>query len=305
MEWLLEKIIRYPRSGTAITVAVVLACGSLAWWFLIWQNPRHAFEDMLAGNLSTASMTKHASAGTANQGVDQLVRLEMGSTNAADWLVTAKQTGALVSTESIGTPSSGYIRYTQIASSQKTGAGKLFDFSSVLNKWGKSDGKTDTSLNDLFAQTLFDISSAPVPPIGNLPADERENILQYIRGEDVFTPDYAKVKHETVNGRAAYTYSVSVKLGAYVRMMQAFAHDLGQTSLDSIDPSQYSTVPPIVVSMSVDRISHQLLRVAYASSGFSQTYSDWGLLTPIAVPKSYITTTDLQARIQALSAARQ
>ncbi len=301
MDWILEKMIRYPRAGGTIGVLIALICVVAGWWVLVWQSPKHAFEDMMANNLAASSVTRQAITGSANQGVEQDVRLQMGSTNAANWIVSAKQTGATVTTESIGTPTSGYIRYVTISTAQKTKDNKPFDFSPVLNVWGKSDGKTDTSLDDLFSQTLLDISSAPIPPIGNLPGAERENILAYNRGEKVFTPDYTKVKRERVNGRSVYTYSVAVKLGAYVRMMQAFAHDLGLTSLDTIDPSQYSTVPPITISMSVDRMSHQLVRVAYANSGFTQDYSSWGLLTPVTIPRATMTTTELQARIQALS----
>lgn len=304
MDWLLEKIIRYPRQSGIVGVVIVVVCMVLAWWIFIWQSPQRTFEDMLANNLTTTSVTRRALAGTAGQGIEQVARLQMGSTNAADWLVTARQTGSTVATESIGTPTAGYIRYLQISTSQKNAANKAYDFSSVLNKWGKADGKTDVTLNDLFSQTLLDISSAPVPPIGNLPGAERENILSYNRGEKVFTPDYTKVKRETINGRNVYTYQVAVKLGAYVRMMQAFAHDLGLTSLDTIDPNQYSTVPPITISVSVDRASHQLARVAYTNSGFSQDYSAWGLLTPISVPKAALTTTELQGRITALSTAK-
>lgn len=304
MDWLLEKIIRYPRQSGIVSLVIVLICVALAWWLFVWQSPQYAFENMLANNLTTTSVTKRALAGTTSQGIEQVARLQMGSTNAADWLVTARQSGSVVATESIGTPTTGYIRYLKISTLQRSTSGKSFDFSSVLNKWGKADGKTDTTLNDLFSQTLLDISSAPVPPIGNLPTTERENILAYNRDEKVFTPDYSKVKRETVNGRNVYTYQVAVKLGAYVRMMQAFAHDLGLTSLDTIDPSQYSTVPPITISISIDQASHQLARVAYANSGFSQDYSSWGLLTPIATPKAVLTTTELQDRITALSTAK-
>ncbi len=302
MDWLIETILLYPRRATAGIGVFVLLCAGLAWWLLAWQSPQHAFEDMLSNNLTATSVTRTAIAGSGQQNVEQDVRLQMGATNATDWLVSVTQTGAEVTTESISTPDTGYIRYVAIRTAQMNKKGQPFDFSPALNQWGKSDGKTDQSLNSLFGQTLFDISSAPTPPIGNLPASERENILAYNRDEQVFTTDYSKAKRETVNGRGVYTYSVSVKLGAYIRMMQAFAHDLGFHNLDTVDPSQYSTLPPIVITVSVDRASHQLARVAYSASGFSQTYSDWGLAMPITVPHATLTTTELQSKITALAA---
>lgn len=297
-----EFILKHSKISSVLGVLLAIFVGSFLWWRIVWERPQRVFSDMIAANLASTSVTKTASASGNGQRVTQQVRLQMGATNAADWLVAASQTGSSVTTENIGTPTTGYIRYTHIATAIQNN-GKPFDFAQVLNVWGKSDGKTDTSLDHLFSQTLLDISSAPTPPIGNLPENERQNLLSFLRAENVFSPDYGKTKREKVNGRDVYTYQVGVRLGAYIRTMQAFAHYLGLRDLDTIDPSQYSTVPPITVAISVDRASHQLVRVAYPGSGFSQDYGDWGLLTPIAIPAKTIPTTDLQNRIQSLDSA--
>lgn len=302
MDWLLVKLIRYPRSGAAIAAVIVLVGGSLAWWLYIWQNPHRVFEDMLATALSTTSVTKVVRASSGSQRLEQYARLEMGTTNAADWLVTAAQSDSSVTSESIGTPATGFIRYTQIATGQKQAGNKPYDFSTVLNVWGEADGQTDPSLGHLFSQTLLDISNAPLPPIGNLPEPKRQELLDYMHAQQIFSPSYSGVKRVNVDRHAVYNYQVSVKLGAYVRMMQAFAHDLGISDLDTLDPSQYSTLPPVTMTLSVDRASHQLIAASYPASGFSQQYTDWGLSTPIAIPHADLTTTDLQRRIQALNA---
>ena len=134
----------------------------------------------------------------------------------------------------------------------------------------------------------------------NFQVARRRNILDYMASQHIFVPSYKDAKHEKVNGRDALTYSVAVHMGPYVRMMQVFAHDLGLTSLDTIDASQYSTVPPLTMTLSVDRASHQLLSASYKDTGFSQSYTDWGLSTPISKPKTTITTTELQSRVQSI-----
>jgi hypothetical protein len=301
LDELIIKILRYPRRSAALAVVLLILAMSILWWNFIWQSPQRVFEGMLANNLTTSSVTKQAGASGNGRSVEQYVRLQMGNTNAAAWLVMAKQNGSSVTTESLGTPSAGYIRYTEIA--QQKSKSRPLDLHNVLNVWGKGDGKTDTSLNQLFAESVLDVSTAPLPPIGNLSSERRQSILDYIRSQSVFAPSYKNVKHEKVNGREVYTYSVPVRLGAYVRMMQAFAHDLGIHSLDTIDPSQYATVQPITLTMSVDRASHQLVKVSYPGSGFVQSYTDWGLTTPITIPQQTISTSELQHRLQALSAA--
>lgn len=304
LDYIYEFILRRPRLGSSLGIIVILLFGSFVWWQIVWEHPERVFQDMLANNLAATSVTKLASANGNGQSVSQQVRLQMGGTNAADWLVTAAQTGSSVTTESIGTPTTGYIRYAGIHAITKKGD-KAYDFSKVLNVWGKSDGKTDPSLDHLFSQTLLDLSSAPLPPIGDLPESERQSILNYMQAQKIFSPSYGKVKRERILGRDTYTYAVAVQLGAYIRMMQAFGHYLGLHDLDTVDPNQYSTVPPITIQMSVDRAAHQLVRVVYPGSGFAQTYTDWGLLTPVAIPSKSVPTTQLQQRIQALNNAAQ
>jgi hypothetical protein len=303
LDVLLAAFIRHPRRTGVFGFAVAAVLLAALWWVLIWQSPQRAFTDMLANNLAAASVTKVAVAQAKSQGVEQYARLQMGSTNAADWLVVARQVDSAATTESIGTPAAGYIRYVQITSSRQD-ASRHFNFSKIVNVWSKSDGRVDTSLDHLFAQTVLDIGSAPLPPIANLPESERQNILAYIRDEKIFTPAYKDVKQENLYGRQVYTYTVSVRLGAYVRMMQTFARDVGLKNLDTIDPSQYSTIPPVKLRMSVNKTSHQLVGVAYIGSNFAQRYTDWGLVAPITVPATTISTTELQTRIQALTAGK-
>lgn len=288
----------------AIAVLVIIIGGGLLWWQFIWQNPQRVFQDMLINNLETPSVAKQASATNQGQAITQTIQLQMGGTNAADWLVDVRQASSAVDTESLGTPQTGFIRYTNITTTQRKANNKPYDFSSLLNVWGKSDGKTDTSLNQLFSQTVLDVSSAPLPPIGNLPDNERADIINDIRNGKIFNPNYGSVKRETVDGHTAYTYSMSVPLPAYLSMMQRFARDLGLKSLDTVDPSQYVSLAPIPITLSVDRVSHQLVRAAYAKSGFSQAYSGWGIIKPIQIPRTIVTTTELQSRIQAISSQK-
>lgn len=298
-DWLLEHMVRYPRTSLLIGFVMVVVFSGFIWWNVIWQSPQRVFEGMLANNLTTASVTKLATANGSNQSLKQYARLELGSTNAADWLVTVQQRTSTVTTESIGTPTAGYIRYTTIATRQKLGS-EAYSFNAVLNRWGKADGKTDASLNQLFSQTVIDVSNAPLPPIGHLPDAEQRTLLAYMRSQAIFSPTYATVKRMTVDSRSVYSYQVAVRLGPYIRLMQAFSHDLGLRTLDSIDPSQYSTLPPITLTMAVDRGSHQLVAVSYPTTGFVQHYNAWGLRVPIHLPKQTISTTELQTRLQSV-----
>ena len=295
----LDAVLRYPRRSALIAAAILILIVGGLWWNLVWMSPQHIFTDMLANNLTTTSVTKHMTAEGNGQTINQYVRLEMGSTNAADWAVTATQNNSSVTSESIGTLNAGYIRYIKIAA-QSNAQTKVANFRSVLNVWGKADGKTDTSLSQLFSETLLDINNAPLPPIGNVPSVISQGLVSYMLNQGVLSANYNNAKSEVVNGHNVYTYTVSVHLGPYVRLMQSFAHSLGISSLESVDPSQYTALAPVTLTMSVDKMSHQLVQVDYPAAGFVQSYSDRGLLTPINLPNKTITTSELQTRIQSI-----
>lgn len=295
----IDSILRNLRRSVTIAVLALLVLIGLLWWDFIWQSPQNVFNDMLSNNLNVTSVTKHISVSSSSQNVDQYIRLEMGSTNASEWLVTATQSNTSVTSDSIGTPTTAYIRYTQIIDRPKTQK-IATNLNKVLNIWGQADGKTDPNLTQLFSQTLLDIGSAPIPPIGNVSEAERQALLNYMQNQGVFSGIDSKVSSQTINGHGVYTYHVLVHLGPYVRLMQSFAHALGNDSLNNINPTQYSTVAPVPLTLSVDKLSHDLVEVIYPATGFAQTYTDWGLLTPVALPHHTISTTALQTLIQAL-----
>jgi hypothetical protein len=294
-----DSILRNLWRSVIIAVVALVVIFGLLWWVFIWQSPQRVFSDMLANNLSVTSVTKHIAVSSSSQSVDQYVRLEMGSTNASEWLVTVAQSNTSVTSDSIATPTTAYIRYTQIKDRPKTQK-IATNLDKVLNLWGRADGKTDPNLGQLFSQSLLDIGSAPIPPIGNVSDTERQALVNYMLNQGVFSGIYNKVTSQTINGHGVYTYHVLVYLGPYVRLMQSFAHALGNNSLNSINPSQYSNATPVALTLSVDKMSHDLEEVVYPATGYAQSYADWGLLTPIVLPHHTISTTALQTLIQAL-----
>lgn len=291
-----------PRTILSIVLAglLLLVLATVLWWHFIYQSPRHVFEGMLQNNLRVSSVTKYEKTTSGGQSAEQYVRLQLSGTNAAQWLVTIKQPGLKVTTESIGTPTAGYVRYVSASSSKKNANGKTTDFSPVLNIWGKADAKDKSSLTQLFSQSVLDIGTVPAPPIGNVSPEQQQNILQFMQSQGIFAPNYQTMKRTTIDGRKIYVYEVSIKLEPYVKMMQVFANNIGLHELDSLDPTQYQSAQPIQITMNVDAASHQLQQISYPRSGFSETYSDYGLTTPITIPSKTIPASELQAKLQKL-----
>ncbi|MCA9325408.1 hypothetical protein KDA23_05105 [Candidatus Saccharibacteria bacterium] len=273
-----------------ITVTMILTS---FWWTQAYQSPQRAFRDMLVNNLTTTSVTKSELSSNDTRNILQHVTISLGAVSAARWLVTLQSGNTSVTTESIGTPSSGYLRYLEIQDTNKS-----HNYAPIINVWSKGD--SNTSLGLLFSQALLDVNSAPVPPIGNPSKEIRDEILDYIDSEAVFTPDYSNVKTGTVNGRKVYALNVEVKLAPYLRMMQAFAEAYGLSALQDIDPTQYQAVPAAKVSIAIDKLSHTMVRVQYSAANFVETYSDYGLTQPLTVPTAQLKVSELQKRFDSI-----
>jgi hypothetical protein len=265
----------------------------LVWWNGVYLSPQRTFEDMLTNNLMVHSVTKNISLAASDGHLTQTVRLQLGATNAARWLVTAKQGDNSVSTESIGTPQTDYVRYTDIAATDKRA---LKQYKSVLNQWGASAAPTQT-VGGLFQQALLDVNYAPALPIGYVSAESREQMSAFMQDEKIFVPDYSTVKTVTIGGRKAYQYTVSVAQAPYVRLLQSFEKSFGYNTLSDVNASQYQGQPPDTIVVAVDRLSHQLIRLSYERTGYTVTYSGYGVAEPILAPAHAIPLETLKQRL--------
>lgn len=284
---------RHPATSMVVAGVILLAISLPLWWFKVYLSPERAFIDMLKNNLTTTSVTKTISLANSKKTLQQKIQLQTGSTKAAYWFVTAKQGTNTVTTESIGTPSADYVRYTDISGKD---AKIKKAYHSVLNVWGKNSPG-----GSLFSEAVLDVNYAPTMPIGSLTSNERQSMLDFIKSQHVFGVDYSKVKSVTVEGRPAYQYTVSVSQAAYVRLMQAFATDLGLTALQDVSASQYQNQPPATITASVDKRTHTLLRLSYARSGYSATYRDYGVHRHVTLPSKTIPLDQLKQRVTKLT----
>ncbi len=276
---------------------VVLVASAIGWWRLVYSSPSNVFDRMLANSLSSPSVTKVVTQADESQNLNQtsalvtepqqivLARSVLGQTLDPDTTVT---------TESIGTPTTDFVRYTDIKTSQKNASGKAFDFSSVIGLWGKSD-QNDPNGSDaqLFNQTVLG-----VVPVANVRQPLRAALLEEIKTNSVYKIDTGSVKRQLVNGRPVYTYDVTIVPVAYVTMLKNFARALGITQLEQVDPSQYENSAPLKFILDVDVWSGQLKKVAYGGSERTELYSAYGARSQIDLPATSIGVDELQTRLQ-------
>jgi hypothetical protein len=285
---------RSPRWITGLACALLVA-SVLMWWKFVYLSPKRAFEDMLVNNLTTTNVTKNVLSGSNDEANLQRISMHLGAQNIIRSLATVRSSTGSATTETLATPNAGFVRYTSITDTQTKQ-----NYSAVINRWATSAKGASDDVSKLFSQSLLDVNSAPVPPLGYVEAEKRDELLDYMRDEQVFTPDYSTVKQQVVNGRKVYVYDVSVKLAPYLRMMQEFSHVYGLKDLDAISPTDYQSATPIRIALSVDKVSHEMSRIAFASNGFNETYTDYGVAKHIELPTKTITTAELSNRLKAL-----
>ncbi len=275
---------------------ILLAASMAAYWHFVYTNPTHVFDRMLATSLSTSSVTKKIIQGDASQGLDQtavLVTEPIQQVHSASILTQVSDVQTKVTTESIGTPPADFVRYNDIKTSQKNAAGQTFDFSSILGIWGKVDqNDTDNGGAQLYNQTLLGVI-----PMANVAQPDRKQLVNQIKENGVYKIDGA-VKRQFKNGRLVYSYNVTVAPVAYVTLLKSFAHDVGITQLEELDPSQYAGSQPLKFTFDIDVWSNQLIKVTFADSARTETYGSYGARMQVALPVKTIPIGDLQNRLQ-------
>lgn len=267
------------------------------WWTKVYLSPYNVYWGMLENNLSTTGVSKHITQTSGGTQLDQTLASTFGTQNAVHAVTTLKSAKSTVKTETISTPTRDSVRYTDIATMQKTAAGKPFDFSAILGKWAASDlqnTSNTSSATGLFAQTALGVLGGNLLPQGNISADQRKDLLKRLHNEVVFDTSYTDIKKTKQNSRPIYTYTVSIQPVAYVGFEKAFAQYLGLKVLDGVDPNKYQGESAIKVTVSVDAWSHQLTAISFPGQNHQEHYSSYGVAAPLSTPNATITGRELQ-----------
>ena len=287
-------------SLAVIAALLLLATFGWLWWNYVYSNPQRVFRAMLDNSLRVSSVTKEVSSNSEGQALNQTARLQFGAEDRVMSRVELKQTdgsNTTIKTESVGTPTAEYTRYTQIDTDQKQTNGQPLDFSRLIGTWGR--GATDTE-GKLTAAELYNEMALGIIPLGNLGKADRRELLNLMRSENVYEVDYASAQKTTINGRPAYKYSITVETVAYARMLKRLAEMRGLTHLKDLDPADYAGGERLPFNVAVDIGSHQLRQIEYADLSRTENFSGYNGRYQIDLPAESIPIEELQARLQEL-----
>jgi hypothetical protein len=276
----------------AVTILVIVG---IVWWNSIYTRPRNVFEDMLKNNLATKSITKSNSTTENGSSMNKTEQTSFVPNIASRSLLDITQPGEAgdtkVITESIGTLDTDYSQYLKIDTAQKGETGKKLDYGNILNIWGRSSLQTGQPQN--FQQSILGLV-----PFANLKPADRQKAIDLLINDQAYKVDYSKVEPKKLDGYSALVFPVSINTSKYLVALKDIAKAGGFADLSALDPAQYKDSPPVEVKMTIDKRSRQLLEIEFVGVGQKETYSSYGLASPIKLPNKVIAIEELQQKIQ-------
>jgi hypothetical protein len=284
-----------------IFLAIIIAVASLVtWWRFIYNSPERVFWSMIDNNLKTSSFARTVLEGAPDSGqstlqVSQTWTEPVALTSGKSIITQSAPNNARVVTEAIGTPTTDYVRYTEVSTNQKNATGGKLNFSSITNVWGKTDPVGGVTNGQQYGEAVLG-----VVPFGNLTLAQRKALVKLMHDKKVYVFTVAK-RDNVAPGRTSYVFDVQISPEGYVAALKAYAHDVGLSQLEDIDPAQYANSQPISVQMRVDGWTHQLTQVSYGGGARSENVGSYNLAKAAPkLPTKTIPVQDLQTRLQSI-----
>lgn len=144
-----------------------------------------------------------------------------------------------------------------------------------------------------------------VIPFGNLPSEQRNELLNIIHSQGVYKTDFSKTEIKKEGGRTVYIYDVSINLKSYATFLKAYDKMLGLKQMDSVNPADYEKADPIKVKLTVDKLSRTLSKIDYQDENSDETIAGYGIAKYVKLPENAISRQELEGKLQKLLQAIQ
>ncbi len=287
------------RRTLVLAVILLVISGYLA-YTRIYLTPERRFWMAMDNNLSLPSVVRSTeSGGTGNKSIET-IRFEFGGQAAQDKVSSVgfknATTESNVTTETLNTPATQYVRYKNIFSTEKKADGKAYNFDSIKNIWAKEDVPSDAQSLDnqrlAYLQPLITLV-----PFGNLPPAARQEVVAYLKSSGAYEVDFKRPTYQTSNGQKYINYDVEVHTKKYVAALQHYFTTAGLGVFPPLNPSGYSDNAHVSGNFIVEMKNNTLSAISFNRQ--NESYSNYGVLNQLTLPKTTIPLAELQARLQA------
>ncbi len=282
-----QKITWQQYIAVAIAVIAVLFFGG--WYFFnqVYLKPENVFWSMLDRNLKTGSITKTYQESSDTGSYELVTKLQLKGQLASQTAVTIKDVDSTYVTDTIGTPTQDYLRYSQISSAVAPAT------QNGINVWAVN-AASDTQPAQVFLNELL---SSPMI-FGYLNHNQRTDIIKQMRNNSVFDVDFSSVNTTaTVGNKKVYSYDVTINLAGYLPIYQTYLRAMGQNDIaDQIGSAAPGST--LSVKLFVEPASRHLLQLTMNSNDQTVTFSNFDTTATIELPKdANLSIEELQALI--------
>lgn len=289
-------IIKYKTVSIIGGALLLIIISSSIWMRQVYYSPERVFNAMLENNLSTNSVTRTRSQKDQSGKKEEIEQVSFVPVAAVRSLQTIEQNSAAgknkVITESIGTATTDYSQFVSIDVSEKDANGKKLNYASVEKQWGKSDSKEQPA--QLFRSAVL----SPIP-FADLDQSARTKIVTLMKESKAYDVQYARVKSVKVDGVDALAYPVKINSEKYIGVLKELAKYLGISDTSDLNPEDFKDRPPIEVTITVGKLSRQIIEVAYGATQ-KETYSAYGMAQPISLPTTKLSLNDLRQKAESI-----
>lgn len=287
---------------TLLAVGLVLSVvsGTLAYNRLYMTSERR-FWLAVENSLSTSSVLREVQqGGTGNLQIDQ-TRFTFGQQAITNKISSVSDKSATtesnVTTETLQTPTSQYIRYLNVYTNEKKQDGGSYDFSSIKGIWAKeSEATSEVAVAD--SKLAYVQPHITLALFGNLSPAARRATIKELKDSGAYVIDYKSVTNEEVNGETYVVYGVKVITKKYVGVLQNHLVSMGYGAFPPLDPNNYPENARVNAQFFVNKKSGVLSGLVF--NGVTEKYSNYGFNKQIALPTKTISIDDLQTQLQAL-----
>ncbi|MBI5357853.1 hypothetical protein HZB74_03340 [Candidatus Saccharibacteria bacterium] len=293
---------RYLLSGLFVLAVAVFCLSGWLYWTKVLADADRVLNDSIAKNLGINSVTRHVVQADSSGGIEQTAHLSFFAPDALArsktelTQKTSARNEAKVTTETIGTKSTDYVRYVSVDGAD--GLAGADNLKKLIGTWAKREADPEKgATTDFLNESLFGIV-----PFGRLTDDAKKQLIDKINEKDLYK--YSSATREIKNLRPVYVYRMSIKTEDLVEILSEYARLTGLADPSQFNPKDYEGSPPISVDITIDVLSRNLTSVTYNATNRTEEYSGWNLYKPSDLPNDAISIEELQKRMENTSGSQ-
>jgi hypothetical protein len=281
--------------GAVMLAVVLFGVSGWVWWTRVFTDETRVFNDMLNNSLSSSSVARSVEEKNQQSGVDQNTYVSFRAPEVVSQTrtilseKTMSRRTTTVTTETVGTAKTDYVRYVSAEGAEELSVAGNLD--KVIGVWGKRE--PDTGLGE--SATFLNEAVFSIVPFGNLTPDGRSELLNMILEKNVYDIKTGSKNFE--EGRYVYSYQVSLDPKAYVEILAKYVELTGIGDNSQLDAANYENSPPVILEMKVDILSRQLMSIQYLATGRTEKIVSRNLYRDVKTPSETIPFDELQSRL--------